>query len=602
MKPVARKTLLVALLAVLGMLAVSCRPAAAPTPTSRPAAPPTPTATPPPAPTPTLAAPTAPAPGAPALPPQVEKVVKELNIPLFLPGPDPRTPKYGGTVNIRGLEPKSWDIHQYVSYRLRITNSYTHERLMRFDAGPGKSPTVHIPVPALAESWDIKDGGKTIVFHIRKGVKWHNKPPVNGRELKASDFIFTLDRIKRNERATYQNSVLRKVESYEAPDDYTLIFHLKAPAASFLYELARTGMEVLPPEAEKVCGDFVKPECANIGTGPWMFVSWSPGSNTVMKRNPDYWDKPRPYIDEVRQLFFGDEKAEDAAFRTGKLDLLGVETDGISGERYRALKTSNPDSLYPAFIDPFNRRALWMRSDKPPFNDVRVRWAASMAIDRTGWVKSVLGGYGIPMGGHLYPGSPYWLPDEEYGECARYLQYNPNEAKRLLREAGYDTKQKFTLQSTTGYGERYSSETELVAQALNSIGITTEISMVDYDSFIPAWREGKWDYLMYFWYGYGYDPNDWFYIPFHSQMDGKRVFHIDDPKLDAMLDAQNVELDLQKRIRLVQDIAKYVACQAYVVPGPAWLYFYAQNPRLKNYTYHDSFDNGHPLIYAWIEP
>lgn len=553
-----------------------------------------------PTPTPTVAV-AKPTPTIGGLPPQVQKIVDELGIPLFLPSAATTPPKYGGTVNIRGMEPKNFDIHQYVSYRLRITNSYTHDRLMRFDAGVGTSPTAHIPVPGLAESWHTSDDGKTVTFHLRKGVKWHNKPPVNGRELKASDFIFTLDRIKKSERATYQNNVLKKVESYEAPDDYTVVFHLKAPAAAFLYELTRTAMEVLPPEVEATCGDYVKPECADIGTGPWMFVSHSPGTSTVMQRNPDYWGKPYPYIDEVRQLFFGDEKAEDAAFRAGKLDLLGVETDGISGERYRALKSSNPEMLYPSFIDPFNRRTLRLRPDVPPFNDVRLRRAASMAIDREGWVKSVLGSYGIPLGGYLYPGNPYWLPDEEYGECAKYLKYDPAEAKRLVKEAGYDSGVKVTLQSTTGYGERLASEAELIAEALTKIGITTSLSMVDYDSFVPVWRDGKWDNLMYSFTGYGYDPTDWVYIPFHSKQDGERAGHLNDPELDRMLDAQNTELDPAKRIKLVQDVVKYIACQAYVVAGPPWLYFYAQNPRLTNYVYHDSFDNGHPLIYAWIE-
>ena len=577
----------------LTFLLASCGPAATPTPTATP-----PPRTPGAAPT---ATPTPAGPGG-GLPAEVQAIVDRLGIPLFVPGPAEGVPKQGGSVRIRGLEPKSFDPHAYISYRLRITNSLSHERLMRFDAGPGKSPTTHTVVPSLAESWDIQDNGTTIVFHLRPGVRWHDKPPVNGREVKASDFVFTYDRALATEQATVQRNALSAVESYEAPDDRTLVFHLKKPSAPFLLQMARTGVEVLAPEVEKECGNFVTPECAATGTGPWMFKSFSPGSVAVYQRNPNWWDSGRPHIDEVQLLYFGDERAEDAAFRSGRLDLLGVETCGISGERYRALKSSNPEMLYPSFIDPFNRRAVWLRSDQPPFSDVRVRRAVSMAIDREGWVKSVLGNFGIPFGGYLYPGNPYYLPEEGYGEAAQYLRYDPDAAKRLLQDAGYKPGDiKVTLQSTTGYGERFASEAQLVAEAMNSIGIQTDISMVDYDSFIPVWRDGKWDHVVYTWTGFGFDPVDWMYVPFHSAQNGQRVLHINDPELDAVLDRMNAEYDPQLRVGLAQQAARRIMSQVYVIPGPPWLYFYAQNPRLKNYTYHDSFDIGYPLSFAWLE-
>jgi peptide/nickel transport system substrate-binding protein len=551
-----------------------------------------------------LSGPCLPAATAADLDPRIQKIVEEMKIPLYQPPAATTPPRPGGTVSIRTMEPKSFDPHQYISYRLRIVNSYTHERLTRFKTGPGTSPVEHIPVPALATSWEIKDGGKTVIYHLRKGVRWHNRPPVNGRELKASDFVFTLDRIKRTEQATYQRQILQKVESYEAPDNYTLVFRLKAPFAALVYHLSRTGWEVLAPEVEKECGDYVKPECADIGTGPWMFESFSPGNNVVLKRNPDYWDKPYPYIDKVALIFMDDEKAQDAAFRTRKLDLIGVETDAISGERFRALSKSNPEMVYQVFIDPFNRRAIWLKADRPPFNDIRMRRAASMAIDRVGWVKSVMGGYGIPFGGWLYPGNQYWLPDQEHGDCAKYLRYDPEEAKRLVKEAGFGpggTPAKVKLQSTRGYGEELGAEAELVAQALKNIGIGTEISMVDYDSFIPAWRDGKFDNVLYTFLGYGYDADDWLLTPFHSKFNGTKYFGYKDPDLDGLLDAEASELDSAKRIELAKRAARHVACQAYAIAAPARLYFVGINSRVKNYVYHDSFDNGHPLTRAWLE-
>jgi len=538
----------------------------------------------------------------PSLDPRVQTLVDDLNIPLYLPDAATSEPQYGGTINIRGLEPKSFDIHKYVSYRLRITNSYTHERLLQFDVGPGTSPTAHNVAPSLAESWEVSGGGKTYTFNLRKGVKWHNKAPVNGREFTASDVIFTLDRIKGSEQASQQNNVLSRVASYEAPDDYTVVFNLEKPVAAFPFLMARTSFEILAPEVDAECGGFVIPECSDIGTGPWVFESYSPGVATKMTRNVDYWNQPYPYIDVVQQLFFGDEKAEDAAFRTGKLDLLGVETCAISGERYRALLDSNPENVYPSFIDPFNRRAVWMKSDRPPFDDVRLRRAVAMAIDREGWVNSVLGGYGISFGGYLYFGNDYWLPDDEYGASSKYIKYDLDGAKALLADAGYyPGALEVTMDSTTGYGERFSSEAELVAEALNKLGIKTKLNMTDYNSFVPVWRDGAYDDIVYTWLGYGYDPEDWLIGPFHSELNGNKYFGLNDAYLDDLLDQISAETNLERRIKLSHDTSRYIMDQAYVVPGPAWLYFYAQNPKLVNYLYHDSFDNGHPLMKAWFE-
>jgi ABC-type transport system substrate-binding protein len=97
------------------------------------------------------------------------------------------------------------------------------------------------------------------------------------------------------------------------------------------------------------------------------------------------------------------------------------------------------------------------------------------------------------------------------------------------------------LQSTRGYGEELAAEAELVAQALKNIGIAVDISMVDYDSFIPAWRDGKFDHLLYTFLGYGYDADDWLLTPFHSKFNGTKYFGYKDPELDTILDAQASE-------------------------------------------------------------
>ena len=225
-----------------------------------------------------------------------------------------------------------------------------------------------------------------------------------------------------------------------------------------------------------------------------------------------------------------------------------------------------------------------------------------MSVDRVGWVKSVLGDYGIPFGSYLYYGNDYWLPDSELGEAQKYITYDPEGAKELLAQAGYspgDLTVEFI--STTGYGERIAAEAELMGGFLKAIGIETKISMVDYDSFIPVWRDGNYENLAYTFLGFGSLPEDWFWRPWHPEQLGISGYGVDDPKLTALIDEMTAASDSETRIKTTQEMAKIIAEQAYSVPAPSWIYFYAQSPRLTNYTYHDSFDNGYALSLGWLE-
>ena len=535
-----------------------------------------------------------------AFPPAVLAVLADLGVELGQPGAADGPPKTGGTIRITGLEVKTFDQHLNNSYRLQLTNSYTHLRLLRYDQGPGKPPGNYDPVPALAESWDVQDGGKKIVFHLRKGVKWHNKAPVNGREVVAADWLWTWDRVSRIETAARQQDKLKDVESWSSTDDYTLIAVLKVPSAGFLSLITQPLMEVLAPEVEAACGDFSKPECADIGNGPWMFTTNVPGSSTSFNRHPDYWENPRPYIEEVVQIYFGDERAQDAAFRTGQVDLIGVDSCGISGERYRSLGASNPEMLYPSFPDNLNKRGIWMRQDKEPFSNVNVRRAVALSLDRVGWVKGPLGGFGMPFGGNMAFGTPFWLPDDQFGDASQWIKYDPERAVELLAQAGYGPGDiEVTLESTADYGGRFATEAELVAGFMNEIGIKTTLEMTDYDAHIPVWRDGNYKFAAYTFSQHGVLPEE--NLGFFRAENSEKFFGFVDPQVDALIDELTVTFDADERIRLTREASIRIVDQAYNPLGPYWFYFYGQNPRIVNYTYHFQTTMGGAVAHAWIE-
>ena len=184
--------------------------------------------------------------------------------------------------------------------------------------------------PDLAERWEELDD-TTYIFHLRQGVQWHNKPPVNGRELVAEDVKFTYDRFLA-EKGNGNRYLLDSVDRIEVMDRYTVKFLLKEPFVSFISVLAYpTSTWIIAPEVVQHFGDLKKPETA-IGTGPFLLERYEPNIKTVFKRNPHYFREGQPYVDGVEWLIIPDESTGLAMYRTGQID-CGPGAVGACGNR-----------------------------------------------------------------------------------------------------------------------------------------------------------------------------------------------------------------------------------------------------------------------------
>src|SRR5438093_3388021 len=192
-------------------------------------------------------------------------------------------PKYGGILRLAEREPPSLDPHLSVSFNPQNIGSLIYNGLVRFPYGhEQKDPYDLTIMPDLAERWEYTDD-KTVVFYLRKGVKFHNKPPVNGREVKAADVKYSLERFaaKSGFRARFDD-----VDRVDVVDDYTVKIVTKHPFAPLLTQLATPSHNiVLPKEAEDKYGDFNKAEAA-IGTGPFILERYERGVKLVFRRNP----------------------------------------------------------------------------------------------------------------------------------------------------------------------------------------------------------------------------------------------------------------------------------------------------------------------------
>ena len=211
------------------------------------------------------------------------------------------------------------------AYRVQIPNTFTHSRLLKHKAGPSVAPATFPIEGDLAESWS-QPNETTYVFKLRKGVRWHPKPPVNGRELTAEDVRYTVERfltVKGNPTAY----MLKSVDRVEAVDRYTVKFVLKEPFSWLLDVLANPmAVAIVARECVEKFGDLKKAE-AVVGTGPWMLDSYRPNVGLTFVRHPNYFVPGLPYIDRIEYLVDEDNASRMAAFLAGKYD-LGWEFPG----------------------------------------------------------------------------------------------------------------------------------------------------------------------------------------------------------------------------------------------------------------------------------
>ncbi len=238
--------------------------------------------------------------------------------------------------------PSHFDHHQTSTSRRNTTLSFVYSTLVRYKVGADVRPGTFTVEPHLAERWEQPDD-TTYIFHLRQGVKWHNKPPLNGRELVAEDVKFTYDRFL-TEPGNPLRFMLEPVDRVEVVDRYTVKFVLKEPFVWLVNVLANPyGTWIIAPEVVQHFGDLKKPESV-IGTGPFLLERYEPNVKTVFKRNPDYFLKDQPYVDGVEWLVLEDPSTGLAMYRTGQIDCGPAANGGACANRIwnpsrRAIRT-----------------------------------------------------------------------------------------------------------------------------------------------------------------------------------------------------------------------------------------------------------------------
>ncbi len=512
-----------------------------------------------------------------------------------------QTPKRGGTLSVRAWDPPHFDPFLTISYKTHIALSFTHSRLLRHKAGPGVTPGTFPLEGDLAESW-TQPTDTTYVFKLRKGVRWHNKAPVNGREVTADDVVFSVNHfltVKGNANAY----MLKSLDKVEALDKHTVKFTLKEPFVWFLDMLSNPhAVAIVAREVLDKHGDFKKAE-AVIGTGPWMLDSYRPNVGLSYVRHPNYFTAGQPYIDRIELTVDEDNASRMAAFLSGKYD-LGWEFPGTINRTdwvqiKDTLKTKRPNLKTLEYPSPVMTH-ISMRTDQKPFSDVRVRHAMSLAIDRKGLIDAVYEGVGV-----LNPPVPaalreWSIPFDKLGEGAKYYKYDPAEAKRLLAAAGYPNGFPGSMCFTT-YGSTLLVDLmQLVTKDLRAVGIDAKIDQKEYGAYISTCFYGKFDSMTLGPQTGFLEPDNFLFGQYFPE-ELKNQSHITDPVVADMLVRQRRMFDVAKRRELIYDIQRHLAKQQYYVQMPSGVYVAVWEGALKNYGPNMGYDYGGRLMAAWLD-
>jgi peptide/nickel transport system substrate-binding protein len=512
-----------------------------------------------------------------------------------------QSPRRGGSLTLRAWDPPHFDPDLTVSFKTHIALSFTHSRLVKHKAGPAVAPGTFPIEGDLAESW-TQPSETTYVFKLRRGVRWHPKPPVNGRELTAEDVRYSVERfltVKGNANAY----MLKSLDRVDVLDPYTVKFTLKEPFAWFLDVLANPmALCIVARECVEQHGDLKKPESV-VGTGPWMLDGYRPNVGLSFVRHPGYFGPGLPYLDRIELVVDEDNASRLASFLSGKFELGFMFPGTINRTDWvqikDKLKQTRPNlrtAEFPANV----MTHISMRTDQKPFSDVRVRQAISHAVDRQGIVDAVFEGVGVvnpPVPAAL---KEWTLPIDQLGEGAKYYKHDPAEAKRLLAAAGYPNGFPASV-CFTDYGDTLLVDSmQLVLKQLKDVGITARLDQKEYGAYVSTCFYGKFDSTTFGPQTPYLEPDNFLFGQYYPG-EIKNQSHINDPVVADLLVRQRRTFDLAKRRELIHEIQRHLAKQQYYVQLASGVYVAVWEGALRNYGPNLGYDYGGRLMAAWLD-
>lgn len=412
-------------------------------------------------------------------------------------------------------------------------------------------------IPGLAKTWDVTEDGLTYTFHLEEGVKYHN-----GADFTADDVLYSIERMMNPATAAmntdFYDMILGASEMYEGEadhvegvkvlDDYTVEITLEEPFAPFLANLATPGCSIFDRESTENAKDqFGIDPALTPGTGPFKIESWSVNEKLVLVKNEDYF-KGAPQIDGYVVTVIPDAETQRMMFESGEIDVYDTSEARTqvpyfkSHEHYKDYLVSGPEAGLYFYV--FNYQ-------QEPYNNLKVRQALQMAIDRQAMVESMYDGEGMVLN--------TFLPQSVLGHngAAKEIEYNPEKAKQLLEEAGYPNG--FEMEIIQTANSPSILEMNEVAQSMwSQIGVKVKITQVDEATYYAMRAAGEIPVYRSVWWADYNDPDNFYYTFFSEKNAVVRSTCYQNAEVFKGLDKARTMVDQDERMKFYQEMDEII--------------------------------------------
>ena len=455
---------------------------------------------------------------------------------------DKAVPKYGGTLNWSPGSPTLANLDPLTS-----TSAMVHQvampaysSLMHIGRDPKDRNSPWVYFPELATKWEVSDPLK-MVFTLREGVKFHNVAPVNGRAFTSEDAKYALDRVAKDTGSLFKGA-FSSIKSIETPDAKTLILNLNRADPLMMPQLGGHFAWMMPKEV--VDANKIREQI--VGTGPFIFQKWEKDARVSYKKNPDFYIKGAPFVDEMNWFIIGNEDTRTAAFQSGQTQIYDVPDNAIKEAK------ANKDLTVEDYLR-VAPQVLFMNAKEDRWKDERVRKAVALALDTGTLLKTLQNGNGLWRGIVSNQHGGWTLSQDELKGKKYFLRQDIAEAKQLMSAAGKPDGISAGLLYATSYPQSYQDSTQYIAQTLT----TNKIVNVKLDGKdLATMRKGQ-DEQTYDGLCFGLDGQG---APESFLLD----YRSGGPKNGSGLKDKEVDADVDKVLAIVDVKERQAATKAFV--------------------------------------
>jgi peptide/nickel transport system substrate-binding protein len=500
-------------------------------------------------------------------------------------GQTEQSPRTGGRLTMWiATDPPNFDVHQHSTYVTQHVTAPCYNNLVQYDPlNPNRI------IPDLAEGWEVSPDGKRYTFHLASEVTFHD-----GRPCSSADVKMSLDRIRQPPAGviSLRQEVFEAVEDILTPDPLTVIIALKQANASLLENLAEGHMVIYPQHVIEKAGDMKK---VIVGTGPFKLKKYTRGVSVELERNPNYFVKQRPYLDGITIFIMPDPDTAYAASRSGRLLMLRL-LDMHLGKR---VAQELGDRIIVQRTTGYRFRAFHLNTGRKPWDDLRVRQAVDLAIDRLSSIRVVADGEGA-IGGCMPPSSAWALSSGELRHIPGYgldIEANRARARQLLAEAGFPDG--FT---TTMLTRRVSSSERLavyIKDQLSKIGIEATLDVQEAAAAYDILNRRAFDTVPWETAFAVADPDSVFGEFFICEA-ARNYSMLCLPEVDELFRQQSQLLDQQERKKLVQEMDRRILHSHGSLLLHWGNYLTAHWPQVRNWVQHPSLYNNQRMQDVWL--